>query len=67
MVSKNLSPNKMVLNLKSFGEDGIGQFHFYERYHQSFKEPCLCQKQNGPGLDSSSSELCDLGRSPLWV
>lgn len=41
MVSKNLSPNKMVLNLKSFGEDGIGQFHFYERYHQSFKEPCL--------------------------
>ena len=66
-VSKNVSPNKMALNLKSFSEDGLGQFYFYENCFQSFKEPCLGQKYNGPGLDFSSSELCDLAESPLWV
>lgn len=43
-VSKNVSPNKMALNLKSFSEDGLGQFYFYENCFQSFKEPCLGQK-----------------------
>lgn len=43
-VSKNVSSNKMALNLKSFSEDGLGQFYFYENCHQSFKEPCLGQK-----------------------
>lgn len=37
-VSKNVSSNKMALNLKSFSEDGLGQFlFFYENCHQSFK------------------------------
>ena len=43
-VSKNVSPNKMALNFKSFSEDGLGQFYFYENCYQSFKEPCLGQK-----------------------
>ena len=33
-VSKNVSPNKMALNLKSFSEDD----NFYENCCQSFKD-----------------------------
>lgn len=62
-VSRNLSSDERLLNLKWLDEDGIVHVLFYGSY-KLYEEPCLKVRKNGFSLNSSSNKLCALGKSP---